>query len=142
MRSQSIWDNQIFKTLIIIIIVVVVLGAGSLGLGKFKNSDQNVNSAGFQAIFLANGQTYFGKMSAVNGPYIKITNVYYLQVQQAVQPDEKKKVDDSKQEFTLTKLGNELHGPEDAMYVSRDQVLFWENLKDNGKVVQAIKTNK
>jgi len=27
---------------------------------------------------------------------------------------------------SLAKLGNELHGPEDSMYVSHEQVLFWE----------------
>jgi hypothetical protein len=35
-------------------------------------------------------------------------------------------------------LGSELHGPEDKMSVSSEQVLFWENLKNDSKVVQAI----
>ena len=41
--------------------------------------------------------------------------------------------------FIESELGGELHGPEDVMYVSREQVLFWENLKDDGKVATAIK---
>ena len=42
----------------------------------------------------------------------------------------------------LQKLGSELHGPEDQMVINRDQVQFWENLKDDGQVVKAITTYK
>ena len=35
-------------------------------------------------------------------------------------------------------LANELHGPEDVMHISRDQVTFWENMKDDPQVVLAI----
>jgi hypothetical protein len=37
------------------------------------------------------------------------------------------------------KLGNEIHGPEQEMQISSSQVIFWENLKNDGKVVDAIK---
>ena len=42
----------------------------------------------------------------------------------------------------LTKLGGEIHGPEDKMIVNRQQVLFIENLKPDSKVVQLIKDHK
>jgi hypothetical protein len=38
----------------------------------------------------------------------------------------------------LIKLGNEVHGPEDSMVIERSQVLFFENLKNDGKVVDSI----
>jgi len=40
--------------------------------------------------------------------------------------------------ITLRKLGNEIHGPVDQMIINSDQILFWENLKDDGQVAQAI----
>lgn len=42
------------------------------------------------------------------------------------------------QRISLAKLGNELHGPEDKMFINSDQLLFWENLKDDGQVAKAI----
>ncbi len=42
----------------------------------------------------------------------------------------------------LIKLGEEVHGPEDAMIINRDQVLFYENLKPGGKVSQLIQNYK
>jgi ABC-type Zn uptake system ZnuABC Zn-binding protein ZnuA len=38
----------------------------------------------------------------------------------------------------LIKLGSEVHGPEDAMMIAKAQVLFYENLKPDGKVAQSI----
>ena len=41
--------------------------------------------------------------------------------------------------YTLRKLGTtELHSPEDEMIINRDQVTFWENLKDSSQVVTKI----
>ena len=39
----------------------------------------------------------------------------------------------------LIKLGEEVHGPEDTMVINRDQMLFFENLKSDGKVTQLIR---
>ncbi len=45
-------------------------------------------------------------------------------------------------ELSLVKLGNELHGPTDAMVVNRSHVLFVEDLKEESNVVQAIANYK
>jgi hypothetical protein len=97
----------------------------------------------YQALFLTNGQVYFGKLSNVDDKYVKLTDIYYLQVQQTVQPaqQQQQNANNANPQVSLAKLGSELHGPEDTMLVNRDQVLFWENIKDDGKVVQAIKEN-
>lgn len=99
----------------------------------------------YQAVFLTNGQVYFGKVSASSGDYISLSDIYYLQVDQSVQPSTENKDTESQNATTdpnsnvqLVKLGNELHGPEDQMQISSKQVLFWENLKNDGKVAQAI----
>jgi len=126
--------------LIVLLIITSIITSAYLvtrmtTAGAYGNA---VNSKEYQALFLTNGQVYFGHLAGVNNGYVKLTDIYYLQVQQQVQPGQK----DASQNpnVSLAKLGNELHGPEDQMYVSREQVLFWENLKDSGKVVQAIKS--
>jgi hypothetical protein len=100
-------------------------------------ADSAVKGKQYQALFLTNGQVYFGKVSQVDKSYVKVTDIYYLQVQQTVQPKDAAAAANN-QQVSLAKLGGELHGPEDIMYVSRQQVLFWENLKTDGKVAKAI----
>jgi hypothetical protein len=101
-------------------------------------ADSVVKPKQFQAVFLTNGQVYFGKLSKIDSSYVKLTNIYYLQVQQTVQPSSNSSSNANNQQVSLAKLGGELHGPEDVMYISRSQVLFWENLKTDGKVAKAI----
>ena len=117
--------------------VLVWFGARAYGA---LTADNSVKSKQFQAVFLTNGQVYFGKFADINSGYVKLTDIYYLQVQQTVQPSSSSS--NQQPQVSLAKLGGELHGPEDEMFVSRQQVLFWENLKPSGKVSQAIASYK
>ena len=100
-----------------------------------------IDSSRYQAVFLTNGQVYFGKLSDNGSELIKLSNIWYLQVQQG-QQTAADKLKDSQSQITLSKLGNELHGPDDTMSISKDQVLFWENLKNDSKVVKTIQEAK
>ena len=93
------------------------------------------DSSKYQAVFMTNGQVYFGKLSSVASKYQTLTDVYYLQVQQPVQPAQPA---DTSSQISLTKLGNELHGPTDKMNIASDQVLFWEDMSAESAVVKAI----
>jgi len=132
------WVALALSTLILaglIYVGVRLLTGSEIGPSAVKTSQ-------FQAVFLTNGQVYFGKIKSQSKDSVNLTDIYYLQVQQQVQPEDKNKTAQTDQQLSLAKLGGELHGPEDSMYINRDQVLFWENLKDDGKVVQAIKNVK
>lgn len=78
------------------------------------------------------------------GEYLKLTDIYYLQVDSAVQQagGTEAATDSSDSNVQLIKLGNELHGPRDEMQINDTQVLFWENLKPDSKVSEAIKNYK
>jgi hypothetical protein len=121
----------------VLVIVALVIGAMLFSKSGNSASSAKVDTAKYQAIFLTNGQVYFGKLSDVDNGYVNIKDVYYLQVQQAVQPADTKS-NSEQPKVSLTKLGNELHGPTDEMHISRSQVLFWENLKGDSTVVKAI----
>lgn len=122
-----------------IVIGVVILVCLGLGAWRILAADSAIQKDKYQAVFLTNGQVYFCKLSNITSQYAKCTDIYYLQVQQKVQPDENK---DKEPQVQLAKLGTELHGPQDEMQISRDQVLFWENLKNDSKVVEAIQKNQ
>jgi len=142
--NMSMGGGALGKILALLLIVASVAIIGWLGQKGFASmtADSAVKSKEYQAVFLTNGQVYFGKFSKVNSSYVELTDIFYLQVQQTVQPTTSSSSSDNNQQVSLAKLGGELHGPEDEMFISRSQVLFWENLKDTGKVVKAIKDYK
>ena len=106
-----------------------------------KNVLSSVDKDGYQAVFLNNGQVYFGKLQSADSEYLKLSDVWYLRASETSSADSSKIQQSSSDSTnaTIIKLGNEIHGPKDAMLISKDQVLFYENLKDDGKVVKAIK---
>jgi len=135
--------NKPMMAIVAVVVVLLVLLGGWFTWSNMRG-DAGVKGGQYQAVFLTNGQVYFGKVSDINSGYVKLSDIYYLQVQQSVQPDAKSSTTstDNNSQVSLAKLGSELHGPEDTMYISRQQVLFWENLKNDGKVVQAINSYK
>lgn len=138
--NKSPMKTIIAAVVSLVVVVALVVAGFLLFQGKSAGTGMSaVDSGKFQAVFLTNGQVYFGKLSGVGNNYVDLENIYYLQVQQSVQPstDKPQETDDS--QVSLTKLGNELHGPTDEMHISKDQVLFWENLKEDSTVVKAIK---
>jgi hypothetical protein len=131
--------SKILAVALAIAALAIVGWLASRAFGSLT-ADAGVKNKQYQAVFLTNGQVYFGKVKNVDSSYVKVTDIYYLQVQQQVQPKDNTAAQTP--QVSLAKLGGELHGPEDVMYVSRSQVLFWENLKDDGKVAKAIKDYK
>ena len=128
------------KLLVISLIVVSIAVTAFVGIAIFNGTEGEsslVKTDQYQAVFLSDGQIYFGKVTDVQAEYLVLEDIYYLQVEQQVQP-EREGEQAAEPQVSLAKLGNELHGPEDQMFISRLQVLFWENLKTDGQVTKAI----
>lgn len=129
------WISVLLLVSVTILLVTLLV---SIVTGAPKNETKYVNSKSLQAVFLNNGQVYFGKISALNDKYVRLGNIYYLRVNQAVQPKQSSPSTTNSNDVSLVKLGCELHGPEDQMLINRDQVTFWENLKTDGQVAKAV----
>ncbi len=126
----------LFSITILLVAVVwfVALGGGNKAEGTY------VDDKKLQAVFLNGGQVYFGNINDLNGKFLSMSNIYYLRVNQQVQPDANAST--SANDISLVKLGCELHGPDDNMVINREQVIFWENLKDDGQVAKAVRDYK
>lgn len=109
---------------------------------KVNKESALISTDKYQAVFLnsQDGQVYFGKLGVYNSDLYVLSDIYYVRVENPIQPEGA--AQEAQPNISLAKLGNELHGPEDVMYVSRDKVLYWENLKDDGQVVKAISDYK
>ena len=118
------------------LILTVLLGLVFFSGGE-KEQDLILNDK-YQAVFLdsQDGQVYFGKLDVYNDDLYRLADIYYVRVENPIQPEGANQA--SQPNISLAKLGNELHGPEDVMFISRSKVLYWENLKDDGQVVTAI----
>jgi small nuclear ribonucleoprotein (snRNP)-like protein len=101
------------------------------------NLGSAVDSSKYQAVFLSNGQVYFGKLKVSNNTYVTLTDVFYIQTDTTKDTNQSTSTT-ADSNLQLIKLGSEVHGPEDEMVINKDQVLFFENIKNDGKVVDSI----
>jgi hypothetical protein len=126
-------SNKWFGILAAILLVGIVILISGIALvfsrGSTANEFKYVDSAKYQAVFLSNGQVYFGNINTLNSKYIRMNNVYYLTQGSGT----------NSSNYSLVKLGcQQIHDPTDQMIINRDQVTFWENLQSDGKVVSSI----
>lgn len=128
----------LFSVAALVLALIVFLGLGNT---KGGTNGGYVNKDRMQAVFLNGGQVYFGKIKDINSQSLRMTDIYYLRVNQTVQPNQQAPQNNSN-DISLVKLGCELHGPEDAMVINQEQVIFWENLKTDGQVADAVKKYK
>ncbi len=128
---RIVWVGLLFGVTLLAVSVIAYLV-----FAKPANTNQGkyVDTSKYQAVFLNGGQVYFGKITTTNGKFVRLNDIYYLRVNQQVQPNGQTTNGD----VQLVKLGCELHGPQDQMVINADQVVFWENLKDDGQVAQAV----
>lgn len=140
-------QNKNKMKLVSVIAASVLLLALLLGSWLFYRSSTAVaiDNSKYQAVFFTNGQVYFGKLETLNSSYMKLTKVFYLQAPAAPSSEGTQDPENPQEtankpatDIQLIKLGDEIHGPEDSMIISKDQILFFENLKTEGKVTDSI----
>lgn len=135
--TSKFGDLRIATAFLLVSVAILLLALiGYLIIFDDSGEKKYVNKDRLQAVFLNGGQVYFGRINSLNGNYLHLSDIYYLRVNQQVQPGQE--ANQSQDDISLVKLGCELHGPEDSMLINRDQVMFWENLKTDGQVTRAV----
>jgi hypothetical protein len=139
-KSQSLISSW-FWLVIKILLVLAILYGGLIGSKYFLKPNDRIDD--YAAVFLANGQVYFGKFAKKDRGEIIMKEVYYLH-NTGSDLSSSSAIDGGLQKtgFTLVKLGQELHGPEDLMYINQTQVLFYEYLRSDSQLVQTIQNYK
>lgn len=119
--------------MVALFVILVLLGVWYFFLRGSEDSVGPIASGDYQAVFVDNGQVYFGKLDQSDDEFYLLTDVFYLQSSVAVTETAA---------LSLTKLGAEAHGPEDSMKINVEHILFIEDMKNDSKVVQAIQSYK
>ena len=124
------------RSVILIILGIFVLATigyfGEIIISRHNHAKvSHVTIAKRQAVFLNNGQVYFGYIANADSQIVKLSDVYYLKTDALQSTDPNQKV-------LLVKMGSELHSPTNVMYINRDQILFYQDLTDSSKINSAI----
>lgn len=102
------------------------------GCSNFKSQKPSFKTE-YQAVFLDNGQIFFGKLDNAGSDYPLLRDIFYVQSQQNPETKQVKSI--------LIKRGNEWHGP-DMMYINSKHIIVIEPVSPDSRVAQLIKEAK
>lgn len=126
--SKSIWFEVLF------ILILMASGCSDKFMVPGSGGKSKISFATeYQAVFLDNGQAFFGKMENADTPYPSLKDVFYIQRLVNKDTNEVKN--------TLVKRGSEWHGP-DMMYINAKHIVLIEPVSPGSKVAELIKEAK
>lgn len=118
---------------VIFILVIGFVGTGLLyGYERWVGPESHLLGGEYVAAFLSTNEVYFGKISSISDEYVIMRDVYYPRANDAANTDI------NQPNILLVKTGNELHGPQDEMFLSRNHVVLLQPLRSDSQVVQTI----
>jgi hypothetical protein len=128
-------SEQVIKAVVFALVGIAALWLtfGVLNL-QTRGEFPHIDSDKWQAVFLENDQVYFGRLEEYDQNYVRLSDVYYLKEATDLQTKDAN--------LNLIKLGGEVHGPEDEMFVRKEAIVYWENMKEESRVVESIKAAK
>jgi hypothetical protein len=132
MRETQNCHRGLRRRVLLVFYRFLFLLAGLGLLSGCGGSDLNFPTE-YQAVFLDNGQVFFGRLEDSGSAYLTLRDVFY--VQRLVEADKK----DAKN--ILVKRGSEWHGPEFMRLNSRHVVLI-EPVAPDSRVAQLIREAK
>ena len=115
-----------------ILLAVAVFGATFAFVRWWDFTLPSLGRQTYQAVFLSNGQTYFGRFYDRIGPYVKIVDPFYIQ--QTADPNDPSAAPRSR----VVRRGAELHAPQNQMLVPRTSLLFVEDLAPGSPISQLM----
>jgi hypothetical protein len=114
------------------VIVLLALLAAPLGLMGCGAADLDFPTE-YQAVYLDNGQVFFGKISETGAPYPLLRDAFFVQTQVDREKKETKNL--------LIRRGSEGHGP-DFMRLNSRHIVVIEPVAPDSRVAQLIREAK
>lgn len=139
-KKRGFWVmlKKIFFTLFFILVILLIIFFARDITGKLLTKEPN----NYSAVFLSNNQVYFGIMIKNSKDELVLKNVFYVQANESNDGAGTPIQSINQPRFNLVKLGNEIHGPTDSMHINKSHIMFYEDLREDSVVVQAIRNYK
>jgi hypothetical protein len=113
-------------------LMITVLLCAGLSACNIAGDDLSFKTE-YQAVFLDNGQVFFGKLENGGSAHPLLKEVYYIGRQASQDGKEVKNI--------LLKRGSEWHGP-DLMYLTSSHIIMIEPVASTSRVAELIKELK
>ena len=134
-------SGNFYRGLAIVLLFAVAAAGAAYGLKNQTLFKKTQAPNKFHAVFLTNGQVFFGVIRREDQQTLVLDNVFYLQlVDQQLPPETEGGQPRTVQAPRLVKKSDDVYGPTGSVRINRDQVTLIEELRENSQVLQQIQT--
>lgn len=131
-------NDSIYKVMTMTLVLILALTFAYFlffnNIPEQSSVEPAQTDSGWYAVKLANDQMYYGQVEDKSADPLVIKNVYY----NYDQLNKEENAGEESGNLRLVKRGKETHGPDGTMSIIRSQVVFFEPLKEDSKVLKAI----
>jgi hypothetical protein len=133
-KMKGVPSGTLFSRWVATVPCLAILLGAFLLISACGTPDQKlIFSTEYQAVFLDNGQVFYGKLENAGSAYPSLKDAFYLQTQTNPETKEVRTI--------LIKRGSEWHGP-DMMYINARHIVAMEPVSASSRVAQLIKEAK
>lgn len=116
-----------------LVYLLALLSFMSFNMGCGSQAKDFKVATDYQAVFLDNGQVFFGKLESAASDYPILKEAYYVQTRQDPETKQISSI--------LIKRGQEWHSP-DVMYINSRHIVVIESVSPTSKVARLIQEAK
>lgn len=125
------------RTLLSFMVAVGVAIVTMAGCGAKPDGQAGDNGEPYYAFTLSNGSLLFAQLKSQDKLYLYLSHIHYLQRTPPSNPP--KRGEPETPNLQLVRQSMDLHGPQDELILNRAQLLFYQELREDSRVVQAIR---
>jgi hypothetical protein len=136
-KGTNNYMKKIFISTILIFVLLLIFVAAFLWQdGIVRNAIQLFKYRdSYQAVFLNNGQVYFGNIVELTNEYVVLEEPYSIKLQQKQTDAEGETV---QSEVKLLSIKDEFYKPDGYMLIKKSEILFIEELQDSSQIIDII----
>lgn len=135
-NKKSYGKASFVFTILIFVLLLIFFGIFSWQNGIIRNTVQLLKyKDSYQAIFLTNGQAYFGNITEITNEYIILEEPYSIKLQQKQTDGEG---ETAQSEVKLLSIEDEFYKPVGYMLIKKSQINFIEELQDSSQIIEII----
>ncbi len=135
-NKKSYGKASFVFTILIFVLIIIFFGIFSWQNGMIRNTVQLLKyKDSYQAVFLTNGQAYFGNITEITNEYIILEEPYSIKLQQKQTDGEE---ETAQSEVKLLSIEDEFYKPVGYMLIKKSQINFIEELQDSSQIIEII----
>mgnify|MGYP003144880243 CR=1 FL=1 len=139
-RPKPILQDRWYLLASAVMVFLVLISSFVVARVLIESAQRDIAKDRYQAVHLESGQIFFGKIERIDDNYIRLKGAYYTSQPTPTEGTEAagETENSTAPSLSLIRAGEEVYGPDGTVDIATSNVSYWENLRADSKLLEAI----